>query len=186
LPDQSLILIEEIENGLHPVATRRMVEYLIDVAKRKSCQAIFTTHSNEALDPLPPKAIWAAYNSEVLQGKLDIGALRTITGQIDAKLAIFVEDQFAAQVVTVALRTYGAELQAIKVHGMGGVAPAIQVNTQHNLDPTAAFPSVCLVDGDSRSRVRPEDRVYALPGERAPEAHIFDRVWKDWTLLLPG
>jgi predicted ATPase len=138
--NESLILIEEIENGLHPAATRRMVEYLVDVANRKSCQIIFTTHSNEALDPLPPKAIWAAYNSEVLQGKLDIGALRTITGQIDAKLAIFVEDHFAALMVTTALRYRGAvELEAIKIHGMGGATPAILVNRQHNLDPTAQF-----------------------------------------------
>jgi len=35
--DGAIILIEEIENGLHPVATRRMVEYLIDVAARKGC-----------------------------------------------------------------------------------------------------------------------------------------------------
>lgn len=44
-PDQALILIEEIENGLHPVATKRLVEYLIDVADRKKVQVIFTTHS---------------------------------------------------------------------------------------------------------------------------------------------
>jgi predicted ATPase len=33
--DQALILIEKIENGLHPVATVRMVEYLIEAAERK-------------------------------------------------------------------------------------------------------------------------------------------------------
>jgi predicted ATP-dependent endonuclease of OLD family len=59
--DNSLILIEEIENGLHPVATRRMVEYLLDAARRKSSQVIFTTHSNEALGPLPGEAIWASF-----------------------------------------------------------------------------------------------------------------------------
>ena len=41
-PPNSLILIEEIENGLHPVATRRMVEYLIDVANRRAIQTVFT------------------------------------------------------------------------------------------------------------------------------------------------
>jgi ABC-type multidrug transport system ATPase subunit len=129
-----LILIEEIENGLHPVATRRMVEYLLDVAKRKSCQVIFTTHSNDALAPLPPNAIWAAYNGEVLQGKLDIRALRTITGQIEAELAIFVEDEFAERLVVTALRYHGGvELDAVKVHGMGGAGPAKKVNEQHNL-----------------------------------------------------
>jgi hypothetical protein len=57
LPENALVLIEEIENGLHPVSTRKMVEYLIDVAIRKKIQSILTTHSNDALVPLPPKAI---------------------------------------------------------------------------------------------------------------------------------
>jgi AAA15 family ATPase/GTPase len=35
LPENSLILIEEIENGLHPIATTKMVEYLIEIADRK-------------------------------------------------------------------------------------------------------------------------------------------------------
>jgi AAA15 family ATPase/GTPase len=175
--ENSLILIEEIENGLHPVATRRIVEYLIDVAGRKSCQVIFTTHSNDALDPLPSRAIWAVYSGQVLQGKLDIKALRTITGQIQAKLAIFVEDEFAEMMVTTALRYHsGIEIDAIKVHRMGGAMPAIQVNEQHNRDPTATFPSVCLVDGDEHERVDPPNAVYALPGDRAPEAYVFDKV----------
>jgi AAA domain, putative AbiEii toxin, Type IV TA system len=175
--DGAMILVEEIENGLHPVATRRMVEYLIDVARRKSCQIIFTTHSNDALDPLPPNAIWAAYSGEVLQGKLDIKALRTITGQIEAKLAVFVEDSFSELMVTTALRYHGGlEIDAIKVHGMGGAQPAVKVNEQHNLDPTATFPSVCLVDGDRRDLVDFDRRVYALPGDRSPEAYVFDKV----------
>lgn len=42
--ENSLVLIEEIENGLHPIATLRLVEYLIEAAHRKKIQAIFTTH----------------------------------------------------------------------------------------------------------------------------------------------
>jgi energy-coupling factor transporter ATP-binding protein EcfA2 len=176
-PDGAMILIEEIENGLHPIATRRMVEYLIDVARRKSCQVIFTTHSNDALDPLPPKAIWAAYNGEVLQGKLDIKALRTITGQIDAKLAIFVEDPFAELMATTALRYHGGiEIDAVKVHGMGGADPAIKVNHQHNVDPTSSFPSVCFIDADQAGKANPAQRIFALPGDAEPEAHVFDVV----------
>jgi predicted ATPase len=175
--DNAMILIEEIENGLHPVATRRMVEYLIKVASRKSCQVIFTTHSNDALAPLPSKAIWAAYGGDVLQGKLDITALRTITGQIDAKLAIFVEDEFAELMVQTALRHHGdVELGAIKIHGMGGAGPAMKVNEQHNFDPTASFPSVCLVDGDKAHVADQDKAIYVLPGSTDPEAHVFDRV----------
>lgn len=177
-PDGAMILIEEIENGLHPIATRRIVEYLVEVALRKSCQVIFTTHSNDALSPLPPKAIWAAYSGEVLQGKLDIKALRTITGQIDAKLAIFVEDVFAELMVTTALRYHGGiELDAVKIHGMGGADPAIKVNEQHNLDPTSKFPSICLVDADQADKADADRRIFALPGHSAPEAHVFDIVY---------
>lgn len=174
----SLILIEEIENGLHPIATQRMVEYLIEVAERKACQVIFTTHSNDALRPLPSKAIWAAYDGEVLQGKLDIAALRTITGQIDARLAVFVEDVYAEQVVTTALRyTAGVELSAVKIHKMGGDSPALSVNEQHNLDPTATFPSVCILDGDKAEKADPNKSVFLLPGSGHPEQYVFDQVF---------
>jgi predicted ATPase len=177
--ENSLILIEEIENGLHPIATRRIVEYLIDVAQRKASQVIFTTHSNDALEPLPPRAIWAAYSGEVLQGKLDIKALRTITGQIEAKLAIFVEDDFNELLVAAALRQRGGvEMDAIKIHAMGGANPAIKVNEQHNVDPTATFPSVCLIDGDQPDLVNIDRRVYALPGPSSPEMFIFNRIYE--------
>lgn len=108
---------------------------------------------------------------------MDIRALRTITGQIDAKLAIFVEDEFAEALATTALRYHGGvEIAAVKIHGMGGANPAITVNQQHNLDPTSTFPSVCLVDGDKAHLMDNERGVYVLPGDSDPEAHVFDRV----------
>jgi hypothetical protein len=56
------------------------------------------------------------------------------------------------------------------------VDPAVTVNDQHNRDPTASFKSVCLVDGDRRADVNPEAKVYSLPGDQAPEAHVFQKV----------
>ena len=75
--DNSLILIEEIENGLHPIAVRRVVEYLIDIAKRKNLQIIFTTHSDYALEPLPGEAIWSCVQGRLQQGKLSIETLQS-------------------------------------------------------------------------------------------------------------
>ncbi|WP_232234781.1 ATP-dependent endonuclease [Actinoplanes sp. N902-109] len=152
--DNSLILIEEIENGLHPVATRRLVEYLIDVARRKSCQIIFTTHSNDALEPLPTDAVWSSYRGRLTQGKLDVAALRTLTGQIDARLAVFTEDAFDEMFADVTLREYGqrhnVDMSSIKIHSLGGAAPARDHTRFHNANPTRAFPAICLLDGDSK------------------------------------
>ncbi|MFP2895070.1 AAA family ATPase [Myxococcus sp. AB056] len=174
--DGALILIEEIENGLHPVATVRMVEYLIDVAERKKVQAIFTTHSNDALKPLPSDAIWASLDGKVFQGKLDIHALRTITGQIEAKLAIFTEDTFASDWVMAMLRSQkDIAVDHVEVHSMAGDGTAVKINENHNKNPAISFSSVCFIDGDSQQKTSDEGRVYRLPGE-CPEEYVYDQV----------
>lgn len=176
LSDNCLILVEEIENGLHPVATVRMVEYLIDVAVRKSAQAVFTTHSNDALKPLPPEAIWASVGGQVYQGKLDIAALRAIAGQIDARLALFCEDEFSAAWLRAILRNQESiAAEAIEIHSMLGDGTAVKVNKNHNTDPSSKFPSACFIDGDSQQSESVSDRVFRFPGS-APEAHVFDAV----------
>lgn len=172
--DNSLILIEEIENGLHPVATRRMVEYLLDAARRKSAQVIFTTHSNDALAPLPGEAIWASFKGEVMQGRLDIQSLRTLTGDVSALLAIYVEDRFAEAMVASALRSAGVPLDGIKIHAMAGEANARRANEHRNSDPAGNFKSVCILDGDQQPD--PSKRVFTLPGDVSPDSYVFEHV----------
>ncbi|WP_202801833.1 ATP-dependent nuclease, partial [Rhodovulum sp. PH10] len=174
--DRSLVLIEEIENGLHPVATVRMVEYLIDVAERKRIQTIFTTHSNDALRPLPSKAIWVATQNKIFQGKLDIQSLRAITGQVEAALVVFVEDRFAKIWFEAILRQAGdVSIDHIQVHAMEGDGLAVSVNSHHNKDPSIRIPSICFIDGDSRQKESDDSRIYRLPGE-SPESFVFDNV----------
>jgi ABC-type multidrug transport system ATPase subunit len=179
-PDSCLILIEEIENGLHPVATIRLVEYLVEVADRKKVQVIFTTHSNEALLPLPSKAVWVATKDKLYQGKLDIASLRAITGEITKTAAVFVEDMFAKAWVEAILRTRAMDLvDHVEVHAMEGDGIAVAVNRHHNLDPSVEAPSVCIVDGDSKQQTSEAEKVYRLPGN-LPEAFVFDQVLEKW------
>lgn len=153
-----------------------MVEYLIELADRKKLQAIFTTHSNEALSPLPDKAIWAAVNGELFQGKLDIASLRAISGQVDARLVIFVEDNFAKSWVEEILRSVtDIAMDALSVHAMEGDGTAVKVHKYHNINPTVGQPSICLIDGDSKQQSSESESVYRLPGE-SPESFIYDRV----------
>lgn len=58
----------------------------------KKAQAIFTTHSDDALIPLPSQAIWASLDRKVFQGKLDVKSLRAIYGQVKTKFILFTED----------------------------------------------------------------------------------------------
>lgn len=175
----SLILIEEIENGLHPIATRRMVEYLIDVASRKSVQAIFTTHSDYALSPLPNEAIWASISGKLRQGKLSVEALRAVSGRVDKKLAIFVEDEFAKTWVDAILREkLGVAYDQIEVHAVHGDGNAVKTHNGHLNNPSIKFKSLCIIDGDSSQAENIALGIYRLPGGQ-PELSVFESVKKN-------
>lgn len=188
----ALILIEEVENGLHPLATQRLVEYLMDVCRRKGTQVIFTTHSNAALKPLPGDAVWSAHRGRLAQGKLDVESLRALTGEIEARLALFAEDKFGSLVAEVTLRRFSdlsdadVDLSGIEIHALGGASQARDQARYNNNNPSRTYPAVALLDGDKRTEdgYDPYTRselllegtpfVTFIPGAAAPEATIFD------------
>lgn len=175
-PTNSLILIEEIENGLHPIATQRMVEYLIDVASRKSIQAIFTTHSDYAIAPLPNEAVWASIDGKLRQGRLSIEALRAVSGRVDKKVAIFVEDEFAKSWVDSILREeLGIDFDQVEIHAVHGDGNAVKTHNAHISNPTIKTKSLCVIDGDSSQDDNEEKGILRLPGG-VPELAVFNDV----------
>ena len=174
--DHSLILIEEIENGLHPIAVKRVVEYLIEVSKKKNLQIIFTTHSDYALEPLPPEAIWACVEGKLQQGKLSIETLRAISGRFDKKLAIFVEDDFAKTWLEYIIREkLIGNFEEIGVYSVAGDGNAVKVHEGHILNPSIQFNSISYIDGDSQQKENAEKKIFRLPGD-VPELAVFDKV----------
>ena len=175
-PDNSLILIEEIENGLHPIAVHRIVEYLIEVAKRKNLQTIFTTHSDYAIAPLPSEAIWASIDGKVQQGKLTVETLRAISGRVDKNLAIFVEDNFAKSWIEAIVREMLRDhLEEIGIYPVSGDGNAVKTQIGHIQNPSIPFHSICFIDGDSKQTTSDETRIFRLPGAM-PEATVFNSV----------
>ncbi|AZO80932.1 MULTISPECIES: AAA family ATPase [unclassified Bosea (in: a-proteobacteria)] len=172
----SLILIEEIENGLHPLATEKMVEYLIDVAKRKGAQVVFTTHSEYALTVLPPKAIWACIEGIAYQGKLTIESLRALTGKVAKDAAVFVEDDFAKDLVEEMFRQYAPTVfERVQVHKAGGYPYVVNVLNHHIQNPTISYSAAAIIDGDNPPLEEPNEAVFELP-KGAPEIVVFGYI----------
>jgi len=177
-PENALVLIEEIENGLHPVAVRRMVEYLMDVATRRSIQSIFTTHSEDALGPLPHEAIWSSIDGKAQQGRVSIEALRAITGRIDETMAIFVEDVFAKEWVSAIIRNSApAHIDEIGIYAVSGQSRAVNIHLGHQDNPAldGMLKSLCILDGDSSEREDLGKSILKLPGQ-VPESEVFNYV----------
>lgn len=180
LPDNALVLIEEIENGLHPSAVVRLVEYLFDVCERKRHQVIFTTHSNYAIETLPNDAVWHCHNGNVSQGKINIEALRVLVGDVETQLVVFTEDEFAKTFINTALRQSGATdlLNLIEIHPIGGKNEVIRFVDSQNANPaTRKIPAVGILDGDVQESEFEKSKFanffVKLPGEM-PEKEVWD------------
>ena len=183
--NNSIILIEEIENGLHPFATQRMVEYLVDVASRKSIQTIFTTHSDYALSPLPSEGIWASISGKLRQGKLSVEALRAVSGRVDKKLAVFTEDEFAKTWVDTILReNLGFDYDQVEVHAVHGDGNAVAAHRGHSANPAIRFKSLWVIDGDSQQIEDQDAGIRKVAREPARSAQSSKRPAAAWTRIL--
>ena len=176
LPESSLILIEEIENGLHPVATRRLVEYLIAAAERRKIQVIFTTHSDDALTVLPQEAVWSCLDGVPQQGKLSIKTLRAISGKVDTALALFTEDEFGSFIAESLVREFLPEHHdQIEIHAVAGDGNAVRIHHNRLADPSARHRSLCILDGDSQQADDKVLGIVKLPGSQ-PESSVFNDI----------
>lgn len=176
--DQALVLIEEIENTLHPYAVRKLVEYLIGVAERKKCQIIFTTHSEYALDPLPREAIWAARDGALVNGRLHVEDVLAFRGDVETKLAVFCEDATAMDWLQGMMRYSGMtdELALVEFHAVGGTSDVVRKVREHNSNPAVRFRALGFVDGDAPPELALGADVHRLPGSHSPEEVLLDCV----------
>jgi predicted ATPase len=174
LENASLVLIEELENGLHPVAAAKMIEYLFDLSDRKKIQIIFTTHSDITTDALPREAVWASVDGRLQQGKLSVEATRAISGRVDRAVSIFVEDEFAKLwVEMILLRHLREDARQVGVYAVSGDSAAIKVHQSHMNNPAVETSSFCVLDGDSEQDISQVEFAFKLPGDQ-PENYLYN------------
>jgi predicted ATPase len=56
-PEGCLVVIEEIDNGVHPSRARHLLERIQTVAERRKLRVLLSTHNPAMLDALPDKAV---------------------------------------------------------------------------------------------------------------------------------
>lgn len=54
-PDGSLLVVEEIDNGLHPSRSSLLLKMLKDIGKKRNVDILFTTHNPALLDAMGPE-----------------------------------------------------------------------------------------------------------------------------------
>lgn len=178
IPQQSLLVIDEVENSLHPKAQRRFVRYLLQVAKQKKIQVILSTHSPYILDELPSIArimlLGLSDRKEIIYGISSEYALTSIDDEQHPELYIHMEDEEAVSLLWEILKKgtdrYTEILAKVSTRIVGSCSV---VNTLNKLAKENKLPykSISIVDGDKRNEYA---ECLSLPGIKAPERMVFE------------
>ena len=102
--EKSLILIDEIEMGLHPKVQRRLMDVIRDISRNDKKQFIITSHSSTILDTVSPESrifIEKSHTSEYKSiNNISVSAALT---KMDAKsfplIDLYCEDKLAKKII---------------------------------------------------------------------------------------
>lgn len=188
IPQQSLLIIDEVENSLHPQAQRHLVRYLLSLARKKKLQIILSTHSPFVLDELPPVArimlIQLSDKKEIIYDVSTNFALSTIDDKSHPDLYVFLEDEESISLFCGILRKaekqYSDLSKKISTRAIGSATVVEQLDklSKKKLLP---YKTLCIVDGDQSDE---NSSCLALPGQKSPEEQIFrDLKSKNWDNL---
>lgn len=173
-----LLVIEEIESGLHPQAQIRLAEVLIKIALQKQIQIICSTHSETFLDALPRQARLVlkklADGHSVIEAPSTRFAKYEMTGEAQPEVIIYCEDEAAAFLVEEAL-PQNLRLR-VKVQAVGSDATVIRQGISH-IRSGFEMQSLCVLDGDA---THPDIKGW-ITSERGHLHDITPRY-----ILLPG
>ena len=191
----ALVLIDEVEAGLHPWVQQLLMLQLQQLALRNDLQVIVTSHSPVVLDSVPSNGRIFLDRDET--GKVTVGtAYRDVVqnalyGRSGDALNILCEDEIAASILN------GVFDVLYPQEGIRPDSVRIGPDTGANEFPThaAAFRKfgqiqsfVFVLDGDARNggipdkirqNARSEAPILFIPGRHAPEAWVWDTLGRN-------
>jgi len=149
LPDYSMVLIEELELGLHPKAQKLLMSNLFKIVFEKKLQLIFTTHSPFLFDLLPKEGkILLKKPSdklEIIYGASSSLAFSELTGETIKDLTVYVEDRVAKLMLETLLSS--PIRKCIEVIDVGTKENLVRVMGSHYRNESLGK-AIAIADGD--------------------------------------
>jgi predicted ATPase len=194
--ENALLVIDEIELGLHAKAQKLFINKLKEVCKETGTQVICTTHSKEIFDCLPEDARFyiekVGAQTRITQGISSEFAFSKMGGPAGNELEVFVEDEVAEAILLAFLPA--SQRVRIRITVVGS-ATAIARQLAAAYVRGDGPPVLAVLDGDQREKEKDnlahaknmaEDktgevagwakaRTAYLPGETWPEAWLLQK-----------
>lgn len=185
LPENSLLIIDEVEASLHPRAQRRLVRFLLWLARQRRIQVILSTHSPYVLQELPQEArlllLPGPQGLSVVYGVSTEFAMSRLDDEVHPEAHVFVEDRNAEILLREILASDEKTAELLGRIAISAVGPANVVVMLGKLAKEGKLPYKALgvLDGDHI-----DPNCLALPGSVAPERLVYDGLReKGWPNL---
>lgn len=193
----SLIVVDEIELGLHAKAQKKLIDELKTFCNRYHCQIICSTHSKTILDTLPPEARFFIRRkdgtTEITQGISSEYAFGQLSGMTGGELSVFVEDEmgkaFLQNTISHSLR------ERISILPIGSDQAVLRHLAVHYRENDLLF--IAFLDGDKRGQKedaiikvknyledrveRPVEEFHSIIGERLH--YLPGTIWPEKYLI---
>ncbi|MCV2867438.1 AAA family ATPase [Defluviimonas sp. WL0002] len=184
----ALLVVDEIELGLHEQAQVRLIHELKKLCYKLKCQIICSTHSYSVLRSVPPEA---RFHIENVLGKTFItsGASAEFAcgkmGRPDAhELDVFVEDRVAVEIIQSVLPA--SLRKRVRLKSIGSHSAVIRQLSSRRLEDI--HNCICVLDGDQNGEIDNAVKVAQAACEVSTEVEKNDvKSWiLDRVFYLPG
>jgi predicted ATPase len=147
----ALLVIDELELGLHEKAQRRLIHELKELCKELHCQIICSTHSPIILDELPPEGRFyienAGETTKVIPGISSALACGKMSGRGTGELCLFVEDETAEAILNTGLPL--ALRKRVDIYQIGSFEAVLRQLTSRYIERRGTC--LAILDGDQRA-----------------------------------
>jgi predicted ATPase len=185
--NNSLILIEELEIGLHPKIQRRLMDIIYHESKKNNKQFIITTHSSTILSSVEPNSrIYIENNNGTFKSisNISINASLSKMDSISYPLInVFIEDDIAEKIVNKAItqivstiKGFNNLINPIIIGSAEETYKCFKVHQQTHGKKKINCGFACILDGDMKSsqanralRYPSEDGLFFLYSNHSPE-----------------
>ena len=189
-PPGSLIVVEEIEVGIHAAALKRLAEVLQEMALEKKLQIIVSSHSEQFVDALPRQArilLRREGNAHHVFPAVSTGFIFSdLTGVATPELKVFCEDEFARRIIEAGL---APEVRSrVIVQAVGDKNTVADMAAYHVMS-ASKIPCIVVWDGDvaeaeaasvcRKACERLKVTMFAhlrLPGDDVPEKLVVNAI----------
>ncbi len=196
--NNSLVLIDEIEIGLHPKVQRRLMQVIYHIAKEDNKQFIITTHSPSILSSVPEKArifIEKSYdgNFKAIPNISINAALSKMDSESYPLVDLFCEDDTAHFIIDKAIseiqtrkQNFSNLVNVIEIGSANKTYSCFQHHKDTYKDKKVKTGYACVLDGDMRNKRGSDDKLqypaedclHFIYSDLAPERFLVDEYEK--------